>query len=218
MHYPGGKGKSYQQIINLIPPHKTFIEAFLGGGAVIRHKRPALRNIGIEIDPIPLKIFTAPYSNIELICKDSIEYLESISFNGNELIYCDPPYFPTTRRRNKVYRYDFNESDHVRLLKTLNRLPCKILISGYDNKLYQQELSKWSKFSFNAKTHHGVRQECVWFNYELPSELHDTRYLGSNYRERQNIKRRTARLKQKIECLSPPEQSHIRQWMLSRTD
>ena len=38
MQYPGGKNNCYQQIINLIPPHDTYIEAFLGSGAVLRHK------------------------------------------------------------------------------------------------------------------------------------------------------------------------------------
>ena len=35
--YPGGKSGSgvYQQLINLMPPHKIYIEAFLGGGAIM---------------------------------------------------------------------------------------------------------------------------------------------------------------------------------------
>ncbi len=33
-----------------MPPHEIYIEAHLGGGAVMRHKYPAKRNIGIEID------------------------------------------------------------------------------------------------------------------------------------------------------------------------
>ena len=51
MEYPGGKGKTYQQFINLMPPHETYIETHLGGGSIIRNKRLAMRNIGIEIDP-----------------------------------------------------------------------------------------------------------------------------------------------------------------------
>ena len=51
--YPGGKGGAgvYQTIINLIPPHKTYIETHLGGGAIMRHKKPAAYNIGIDVDP-----------------------------------------------------------------------------------------------------------------------------------------------------------------------
>jgi DNA adenine methylase len=51
MTYPGGKNGAgvYQKIINLMPPHDVYIEPFLGGGAVMRLKRPAKLNIGIDL-------------------------------------------------------------------------------------------------------------------------------------------------------------------------
>src|SRR5579883_1311551 len=53
MPYPGGKNGAgvYQQIINRMPPHSVYIEPFLGGGAIMRLKRPAALNIGIDRDP-----------------------------------------------------------------------------------------------------------------------------------------------------------------------
>ena len=53
MAYPGGKAGDgvYQRLISLMPPHEVYIEPFLGGGAIMRHKRPALLNIGIDLDP-----------------------------------------------------------------------------------------------------------------------------------------------------------------------
>jgi DNA adenine methylase len=49
--YPGGKNGAgvYQTIINLMPPHQVYIEPFLGGGAIMRLKRPAQLNIGIDL-------------------------------------------------------------------------------------------------------------------------------------------------------------------------
>jgi hypothetical protein len=43
MTYPGGKNGTgtFQKIINQMPPHDVYIEAFLGSGAVMRLKRPA---------------------------------------------------------------------------------------------------------------------------------------------------------------------------------
>lgn len=46
----GGKGNLYQHIINLQPPHTVYIEPFLGGGSVMLHKRPAVVNVGIDMD------------------------------------------------------------------------------------------------------------------------------------------------------------------------
>jgi len=50
--YPGGKngGGAYQTLINLMPPHSVYVEPFLGSGAVMRMKRPAGVNIGLDLD------------------------------------------------------------------------------------------------------------------------------------------------------------------------
>ena len=57
MSYPGGKAAAgvYQRLINLMPPHETYIEAFLGGGAVLLNKRPAPLNVGIDVDGAALR-------------------------------------------------------------------------------------------------------------------------------------------------------------------
>ncbi len=51
MTWPGGKAVSgvYQAIINQIPPHDVYIEPFVGGAGVLRHKRPAKANIAIDL-------------------------------------------------------------------------------------------------------------------------------------------------------------------------
>jgi DNA adenine methylase len=61
MEYPGGKNGAgvYQRIINLMPPHRVYIEPFLGSGAIMRLKRPAEFNIGVEIDGGALENFRA---------------------------------------------------------------------------------------------------------------------------------------------------------------
>ena len=53
MPYPGGKSGSgvYQQIINQIPPHHTYIEAFAGDATIARLKAPSIETILIEKDP-----------------------------------------------------------------------------------------------------------------------------------------------------------------------
>lgn len=57
--YPGGKARLYQWLINQIPPHSTFISTHLGNCAVMRFKRPAKLNIGIDLDPAVIEMWQA---------------------------------------------------------------------------------------------------------------------------------------------------------------
>ena len=66
---------------------------------------------------------------------------------------------------------------------------------------------------FEAKTHVGMREEWVWFNYQKPIVLHDDRYLGSDFREREVIKRRQDRLRNRISKLSESEQASLSKWL-----
>lgn len=50
MSYPGGKNRVYQHLINLIPYHTAYIAPFLGEDAIMQHKRPAILNIGADLD------------------------------------------------------------------------------------------------------------------------------------------------------------------------
>lgn len=214
MRYPGGKGKCYQRLINLMPPHQTYIESHLGGGAVMRNKKAAQRNIGLDLDAKVIELWESKLpGTCELHQVDAVSFLKSYAFEGEELVYVDPPYFPETRRREKVYRCDYTESDHIRLLRCLVALPCNVMLSGYDCDLYNRELAGWRKVSFPAKTHVEMREEVVWMNFAPPSRLHDTRFLGETFRDRQTIQRRQTRLRTRIESLDPIERHELLQWM-----
>lgn len=213
MHYPGGKAKAFQHVINLIPPHRIYIEPFLGFGSVLRAKAPSTIEIGVDRDQRALERCGLQSRGVELIQGDGITYLEKYPFKGHEIVYCDPPYLPETRRRDRVYRFDATDRDHERLLQIITCIDARVLISGYDNSLYRCALKSWHVHRFQVKAHDGLREECLWYNYEPTRLLHDYRYLGNNFRERQTIKRRFDRLKRRILSLSIQEQSHLRQWL-----
>lgn len=202
MHYPGGKGQFYQKFINLMPPHEVYIESHLGGGALLLKKRLAKKNIGIEIDPNVIKIWsTTDQKDLELIHGDAVEYLKSNHFTGKELVYCDPPYLRETRKKYyPLYKYEYTYEQHVELLEVIKSLPCMVMISGYESTLYKQYLKGWHTYCFQAFANHHMATEWIWMNYPIPPvELHDYRYLGDNFRERERIKLRSkywlARLK-----------------------
>tara|TARA_R110002096_G_scaffold223000_1_gene411955 strand:+ start:12567 stop:13235 length:669 start_codon:yes stop_codon:yes gene_type:complete len=216
MHYPGGKGKSYQHVLNLIPPHDVYIEPFLGIGSVMRHKRRSAIEFGVDLDERALRLSELCGQGVTLVCTDGIRFLKDYDFQGHEVVYCDPPYLPRTRRREKIYRFDTDDGHHQQLLDTIRSINARVLISGYESVLYNEALRDWNVHRYQAKTHTDVRQECVWYNFKRPAVLHDYRYLGRNYRERQTIKRRLNRLTQRISQLSDQEQEFLREWLTAR--
>jgi DNA adenine methylase len=204
MNFSGGKGGTYQKYINLMPPHDVYIESHLGGGAIMRYKRRAKRNIGIEIDPEIIEIWnTRNQIDFELNHGDAISFLKSYPFTGQELVYCDPPYLRETRKKYyPLYKYEYSLSQHIELLEMIKSLPCMVIISGYESSLYRESLKSWHTHSFQATTHHGMATEWIWMNYSTPVQLHDYRYLGDNFREREKIKLKIKRWSAKFKSMS----------------
>ena len=212
MNYPGGKGTSgvYQRLINQIPPHRVYIESHLGGGALMRYKQPASVNIGLDIDPFTVAQWERQ-SNLQIICTDAVQYLTCFPFAGDEFIYVDPPYLTSTRRsRRPLYKYQYTEQQHIELLRLLNVLPCNVLISGYWSNLYESYLHHWRHETFTARTRSGSKAtEYIWMNYPKPDNLHDYRFLGDSYRDRERIRRRTQRWKDNLETMPPVERNAL---------
>lgn len=121
--FPGGKSGAgvYQTIINHMPPHSVYIEAFLGGGAILRHKRPARRNIGIDRDADALRAF-ADRDDLEAVHGDALAFLAGFPFVGDELVYCDPPYLFETRSSGRgIYDYELGDDQHPGLARYPDR-------------------------------------------------------------------------------------------------
>ncbi len=205
--YPGGKGTFYHRIINIMPPHRFYIETHVGGGAVIRHKKPAEINVALDVDPkIRERWADGKYLHITFHTADALKYLEGIRPAKDVLIYADPPYMMESRKSGRLYNYEYSDDDHKRLLDMLNRLsPCKVIISGYKTDLYDTELASWTHTNFDVMTRGGKATEHLWFNYDWPSELHEYTYLGDTFRDRERIKRKRKRWLANLNKMDPLE-------------
>lgn len=193
--YFGSKATSglCQAIISMMPPHATYIETHLGGGAIMKRKAPAMRNIGIDLNPETIAAFECPYP-VELSLGCAHEFLQKFPFTGTEeLVYCDPPYLLRTRTADKRYRYrfEYTDEDHIQLLNILMDLPCKVMISGYPSDMYDKALKGWNSLEIQVMNQAGVRTEKIWFNFEI-DRYHWATYAGKNYTARQSIRRKAA--------------------------
>jgi hypothetical protein len=204
MRYPGGKSGSgvCQTIINQMPPHQVYIEPFLGGGSVLFAKAPALVSVGVDADPQVVESARARLagrgdasSRFDLVVGDGISYLRIWRWWRGALVYCDPPYLMSTRSsQHRVYRCELELPGHIALLDVLVRLPCMVMVSGYESELYCRRLSTWRVVRYRTMTRGGrMVEECLWCNFPEPVELHDYRFLGRDFRERERIRRKRAR-------------------------
>lgn len=198
--YNGGKegDGTYQKIINLIPLHDMYIEAFIGNGAIYRHKKESQYSIGIDLDASVIEKWKElDLPGINLINTDAISWLEHFKVLADILksqgtrvfIYIDPPYLMESRKNQKdLYKFELKNRDHNRILAVARSINANIMISHYPHDLYDRELSDWNTFTFTCQTRNGTATEKLYYNYPKPTELHDYSYLGDNFRERERIK------------------------------
>lgn len=207
MTYPGGKGRCYRQLISLMPPHRAYIETNLGHGAVLRQKKPAAENVGYDLDPDVIAWWqgrTPPGCEVRL--GDGIAHLRTRAFRGDELVYCDPPYLSSTRRsKSRLYKHDWDESQHTAALTVLRGLSCAAMITGYASDLYADMLNGWRQIEVPSWGQAGRVTEVVWLNFAPATVLHDYQHIGSTFREREQIRRRRARTLARIRALPPME-------------
>lgn len=98
--------------------------------------------------------------------KSAIELI--LKFNGpNVAIHLDPPYVKSTRTLNgDQYTHEMTNADHEELLHTVSDHEAKIILSGYDNELYNDYLKDWWKIHKPTRIERGrIKTETLWMNY-----------------------------------------------------
>ena len=94
---------------------------------------------------------------------DAIELIKRYN-TPDVFIYLDPPYLPGTRK-GYLYTQEMTEMQHIELLETIVKHPGKVLISGYDNDLYNKILNGWKKVQKTTQAENGLkRTETLWMN------------------------------------------------------
>lgn len=263
MQYSGGKNGSgvFQRLICMMPPHKVYVEMFLGSGAVLRRKKPAGLSLAYEMDRKAIREFAKhlpadqfePWKlnaewngkdelpgcggtsigfytpgtlskNLEIFNVDAFDALKakfvaSSYFWGmhepaDVVLYVDPPYPEDVRSCKKpIYKFELTAAaEHDELCSLLLAIPCKVILSGYDNDLYNDRLRGWRKETIPTVNRAGTRViETVWLNFPEPVELHDYQHVGDNFRDRWRYEKRLRNWTGQLKAMRPAERGAMLQ-------
>jgi hypothetical protein len=143
-----------------------------------------------------------------VICGDAKSFLKNYQWQGGEFVYLDPPYpFDVRSSKRDLYAQEFGTwEQHEELLSVIWTLPAMVAISGYWSDLYADRLHDWRTISFNTVARSGEsRTEWLWMNYRVPLELHDYRFLGDDFRERERLTRMRKRWVTRLGRMEPLE-------------
>jgi DNA adenine methylase len=108
---------------------------------------------------------------VQIECQDAVTLIER--YNREDcLIYADPPYLLETRTQ-RHYAHEMSNEEHIKLLEVLNKHRGFVLLSGYDNELYNDLLPSWTKITKMAQTEAAqVKQEVLWLNPQTTNSHH----------------------------------------------
>lgn len=121
---------------------------------------------------LPERLTTAAerLKGVQIECLPVVELIRRYD-TSDVFIYADPPYLTETRKSN-LYKFEMSDQDHVELLETLLNHPGKVLLSGYDNELYNGLLNGWHKEYKSTVAEAGNKRiEVLWMNYDPYSQL-----------------------------------------------
>lgn len=102
---------------------------------------------------------------VQIENRPALDLIERFNHN-NVFMFLDPPYLPETRHAQQ-YRFEMSASEHENILSTIVKSDAKIMITGYDSKLYNDYLKDWKRYEFKTNASNGLpRTEIVWCNYD----------------------------------------------------
>jgi len=151
----------------------SFSQSYCRGGKEARVSR--WYNLPERIVPVVERLRSVRIEN-----RDARELLEMFDKRPATLIYLDPPY---NIERTQRYSLDIDEQYHIELLTKCLTTKAMVLISGYENQLYNSILTNekgWEKRAISAitkdtsgKEHN--RTEILWSNKNFNKALNNKR-------------------------------------------
>lgn len=121
---------------------------------------------------LPEKIMQAAerLRGVQIENRPAVDLIRRFNY-PNVLIYADPPYVLDTRH-GKMYRHEMDNAAHADLLEALLAHKGPVILSGYDNPLYQEMLKGWHREQKESRTQSlALKTEMLWMNFEPEKQM-----------------------------------------------
>ncbi len=133
---------------------------------VQKHNGPRCADVWNRLPEIVLNVCERlKQAQIENI--DAIELIKRYN-STDTLLYLDPPY-PLKLRDKNMYKYEMADEQHEELLRVVLKSKAKIVLSSYDNELYNETLKDWYTSEKQTIAQSGARRtEKIYMNFQPP--------------------------------------------------
>lgn len=122
------------------------------------------------IDEAAARLKGSTTNLVQIEHMDALRLIERYN-TPDALIYIDPPYVRSSRKSGALYRFEMDDEQHMQLLEIITRSRAKIILSGYQNNLYDRYLKDWKTDStMSQTTSTKMALETIWMNYTPPYE------------------------------------------------
>lgn len=215
-YYPGSKNQTgvWSWIVHHLPAHAFYCEPFVGSGAVLRRKPPALASIVCDVEPTVIEWWRSlAWPGVKVRQECGIKWLEvhADEVGPDWLFYLDPPYPLGTRTKKSIYSNELTDDDHQRILAAISGTAARVIVSSYASPAYTSALASWYRSDQRTQTRGGPRTETIFCNFD-PREsarAHPSILPGRTWRERERVKRRVARWRENFRTMPRYEREAV---------
>jgi DNA adenine methylase len=162
-----------EPVSDLEQARRFAVKCWQGFGCGNKYKNGYRRGIGAASPnpakawaklPDTIQLSTERLKNAQIEHKDALELISDL-YGEDTFIYIDPPYLQDTRKKY-LYNHEMTDEQHMKLLQIVRESDCKIMISAYENELYNTELIGWRKEHKSTTAECSRRRiETLYMNY-----------------------------------------------------
>ncbi len=126
--------------------------------------------------PDAIDAFCARLQGVVIENRPAVKVIRQYDYH-DALIYADPPYVMSARRRqDHGYAHEMTDDDHRELAEVLHSVRGMVALSGYHSELYDELYDDWRRIERTSRTFSDsgkLATEVLWISPNVPAAQHE---------------------------------------------